>query len=95
MMRCMKSVLRLGVLALVLFAASGVYADNRSAWTKDQLQTMCYGRAQGSDARYQRCMKDNAHRAGRPKQAGEASELNRIDPALAKKAEKRTSTNPK
>lgn len=76
------------VCILSIASAGAAHADNSSAWTQEQVKTLCHARADNSNnsrAFYDRCIKHRMRLVGKAKQPGEAGELNRADKKNAAK----------
>lgn len=77
------------VLFLVSSMMSAYASDNQDVWTEEQLKTICHYRAEkntNSARHYDRCIQRNEKKIGRAKKPGEASELNKAEAILTKKA---------
>ncbi len=77
---------------ICLTAGTAIAADNASPWTKEQVEKMCYGKANGNANVFDRCVSSNERKVGNKKRPGEALALDNVDSDFKKKATK-TSPN--
>ncbi len=85
-MKNSKTLLSLSLIIGLSASASAMAGDNTGVWTKEQVEKLCYGKANGNANTFDRCMGYNDRKVGNKKRPGEAAALDNVDDTFKQKA---------
>jgi hypothetical protein len=88
-MKNSTAILSLSIIMSITASLPAMAADNSGAWTKEEVEKMCYGKANGSTSAFERCLSHNDRKVGNKKKPGEAAALDNIDETFKQKAAER------